>query len=177
MKNFRHLMFSSLNLTFSDEIFRHQMCFFPISIDQVMNYFITNFCLQSDIVTKIIVTNFIFLLIFFTFTCHYINFFISNHIHKQIIHSFPTTFIKKSSIQSTKEIKNHCTFKTIELSCSQSNYNHLYINDVFSYFTKSYLSSSSATKTASLPPISYMHKYKEKYINIVSTRRSNYLYN
>ena len=27
-KVFRHLMFSSLNLTFSDEIFRHQMYFF-----------------------------------------------------------------------------------------------------------------------------------------------------
>ena len=113
---------------------------------------------------------------FFTVTCHYINLFISNHIHKQIIHSFPTTFIKKSSIQSTKEIKNHYTFKTIESSCSQSNYNHLYINDVFSYFTKSDLSSSSATKIVSLPPILYLHKYKENYINTVSTR-SNYLYN
>ena len=57
---------------------------------------------------------------FFTFTCHYINLFISNHIHEQTIYSFPTI-----SIQSKKEIKNHCTIKTVEVSCSQSNYNNV----------------------------------------------------
>ena len=132
---FHHLIFSSLNLIFSDGIFCHQMFFFflfnfnrsgdevlcnrfdliffnflfIISIDQVMNYFVTNFCLQSDIVTKIIVTNFFFfLLIFFTFTCHYLNLFTFNHIHKKIINSFLTKSIKKKkkkSIQSKNAIK------------------------------------------------------------------------
>ena len=86
-------------------------------------------------VTKIFVTKIFYyyylLLMFFTFTCHYINLFISNHIHKQIILSIPITSIKKASIQTEKEIKNHYTLKTIEPSCSQSNYNHLYINDIF----------------------------------------------
>ena len=68
---------------------------------------------------------------FFTVTCQYINPFISNHFRKQIIHTIPTTSIKKLSIQSKNEIKNRYTFKTNEPSCSQSNYNHLYINDVF----------------------------------------------
>ena len=65
-------------------------------------------------VTKIILTNFIFLLIFFTFTCHYINLFISNKIHKKKknfkkIISFLTKSINKTSTQS-KNTTTKCTF-------------------------------------------------------------------
>ena len=66
--------------------------------------------------TKIIVTNFIFLLIFFTFTCHYINLFISKQIHKKKlinnlkkIDSFLTKSINKTSTQS-KNTTTKCTF-------------------------------------------------------------------
>ena len=109
---------------------------------------------------------------------HYINLFISNHIHKQIIHSFPTTSKNKSSIQSENEIKNHYTIKTIEVNCSQSNYNNIYIYKwCLPYVAKMKSSSSRTTKNVFLPPISYLHKYKEKYINTISTRKSNYWYN
>ena len=71
--------------------------------------------------------------------------------HPYTNHPFiSTTWIRKSCIQSTKEIKSHYTFKTIEPSCSQYKYNHLHINNVFSLFTKRDLS------------------YKEKYINTAS---------
>ena len=47
---------------------------------------------------KVLSPFFIYLLMFFTFSYHYINLFI----HKQIIYSFPTTSKNKSSIQSKK---------------------------------------------------------------------------
>ena len=105
--------FSNFN-RLGDEVLRHQFLL-------IVRYWWRKFSLPI----------YFYLLMFFTITCQYINPFISNHFRKQIIHTIPTTSIKKSSIQSKNEIKNRYTFKTNKPSCSQSNYNHLYINDVF----------------------------------------------